>query len=384
VINQPVAIHSFAGFEREFGGLWEESTMSYAVRDFFANGGTVALIVRVGIGVPTTDDYLGNESDKTGLYALERADHFNLLCIPPPTRDTDTDPSVYDAALTYCEKRRAMLIVDPPIQWDQDRRGATGRVVDGLSALGLTGTKLQNAALYFPRVQEADPERDGQTHTFIPCGVVAGIIARVDSRRGVWRAPAGLEATAMGVQGLQIDLTDRENGELTPQGVNCLRSFPETAGPVVWGARTLAGADEQASDWKYIPVCRLALFIEESLFRGTKWVVFEPNDESLWAQIRLIVGAFMQNLFRQGALPGSEGRRRLSRKMRLQNDDAGRLRSRRREHRGRLRAVKAGRVRDYPDSTACRADPELRRQDKWRNSRSIPVASIRTRTSSFG
>ncbi len=99
-------------------------------------------------------------------------------------------------------------------------------------------------------------------------------------------------------------MTDPENGRLNPLGVNCLRSFP-IIGRVVWGARTLRGADVESDEYKYVPVRRLALFIEESLYRGTKWVVFEPNDEPLWAQIRLNVGAFMQNLFRQGAFQGS-------------------------------------------------------------------------------
>ena len=104
-----------------------------------------------------------------------------------------------------------------------------------------------------------------------------------------------------------MKLTDPENGELNPLGINCLRTFPAT-GTVVWGARTLQGADRLASEWKYIPVRRTALYIEESLFRGTQWVVFEPNDEPLWAQIRLNVGAFMQNLFRQGAFQGQTPR----------------------------------------------------------------------------
>jgi phage tail sheath protein FI len=123
----------------------------------------------------------------------------------------------------------------------------------------------------------------------------------------VWKAPAGIDATLRGVVELEVKLTDRENGLLNPTGVNCLRAFPEI-GRVVWGARTLRGADSLASEWKYVPVRRLALFIEESLFRGTKWVVFEPNDEPLWAQIRLNVGAFMQNLFRQGAFQGTSPR----------------------------------------------------------------------------
>jgi phage tail sheath protein FI len=98
-------------------------------------------------------------------------------------------------------------------------------------------------------------------------------------------------------------LTDEENGELNRLGINCLRAFPVT-GPVVWGARTLEGADRFASEWKYIPVRRTALFIEESVYRGTKWVMFEANGEALWSQIRIDAGAFMQNMFRQGAFQG--------------------------------------------------------------------------------
>jgi hypothetical protein len=106
------------------------------------------------------------------------------------------------------------------------------------------------------------------------------------------------------VSELEYTLTDAENGALNPLAINCLRTFP-VFGTVSWGSRTLVGADAQASEWKYIPVRRLALFLEESLFRGTRWVVFEPNDEPLWAQIRLNIGAFMHNLFRQGAFQGT-------------------------------------------------------------------------------
>jgi phage tail sheath protein FI len=129
------------------------------------------------------------------------------------------------------------------------------------------------------------------------------VMAQTDSTRGVWKSPAGIDAGLNGVQGLQVNLTDEENGLLNPLGINCLRTFPVT-GRVIWGARTLRGADQLADEYKYLAVRRTALFIEESLFRGTKWVVFEPNDEPLWAQIRLNVGAFMHNLFRQGAFQG--------------------------------------------------------------------------------
>ena len=143
----------------------------------------------------------------------------------------------------------------------------------------------------------------GQLGVSAPSGTIAGLYARIDSNRGVWKAPAGTEASITGVQGVEYLLNDRENGLLNPLAVNCVRSFPAT-GIVSWGSRTIAGSDQNASEYKYIPVRRTALFIEESLFRGLKWVVFEPNDEPLWAQIRLNVGAFMHNLFRQGAFQG--------------------------------------------------------------------------------
>jgi uncharacterized protein len=138
---------------------------------------------------------------------------------------------------------------------------------------------------------------------FAPSGAIAGVIARTDLQRGVWKAPAGLEATINGVMGLGVKLTDAENGELNPLGVNCLRTMP-AAGTVIWGARTMVGDDRLASQWKYLPVRRLALFIEESLYRGTQWAVFEPNDEPLWSQLRLNLGVFMHDLFRQGAFQG--------------------------------------------------------------------------------
>jgi phage tail sheath protein FI len=169
------------------------------------------------------------------------------------------------------------------------------------------GTTSRNAAIFFPRLRQPDPLHDNQMETFVPCGAAAGVFARTDAQRGVWKAPAGIDATLAGVPQLSVSLTDDENGDLNQLGVNCLRSFP-LIGQVVWGSRTLRGADQFADEYKYIPVRRTALFIEESLFRGTKWVVFEPNDEPLWAQIRLNVGAFMHNLFRQGAFQGQTPR----------------------------------------------------------------------------
>jgi len=193
-----------------------------------------------------------------------------------------------------------MLLVDAPATWGLEQ-AAGGDRDTFVSQFGKDGAR--NAAIYFPRLRMADSAQAGILDDFAPSGVVAGIFARTDTQRGVWKAPAGTDATLGGVRELTTVLTDLENGRLNPLGVNCLRSFP-VIGQVVWGARTLRGADQLADEWKYIPVRRLALFIEESLYRGTQWVVFEPNDEPLWAQIRLNVGAFMQNLFRQGAFQG--------------------------------------------------------------------------------
>ena len=431
-VNEPITINSFGDFERTFGGLWVESRLGYAVRDFFFNGGAQAIIVRLyheenGIiskatldvdglelmaadegvwgnnlrarvekeeedvleeiaeiygvekeelfnltvcdtktgaieqfanvtitdssrrvdlvlkkqsqfvrvktlpedeSVPMShedpaedtdiwedvnastgvtnevaedlrlneDDFPGSGEDKTGIYALEKADLFNILCIPPYDEDDNVDySSLIGKAAKYCEDRRAMLLVDPPSEWYSKK--------DAKDNIKNIGTKSKNAALFFPRLKQPNALRDNQMEEFVPCGAVAGIFARTDVERGVWKAPAGLEATLVGVPQLSVPLTDNENGELNPLGINCLRALP-AVGRVVWGSRTLRGDDRLASEWKYIPIRRLALYIEESLYRGTQWVVFEPNDEPLWSQIRLNIGAFMHTLFRQGAFQG--------------------------------------------------------------------------------
>ena len=237
------------------------------------------------------------------MFALAKADLFNLLCIPPDTRDGDTSAGVYQQAMIYCASRRAMLIVDSPAAWGANKDTAAVTARAHLADLGLTGVEARNAALYFPRVVESDPKLDGQLDTFVPCGIIAGVMARTDTQRGVWKAPAGQDASINGTAGLQANLNDAENGMLNPLAINCLRTFP-AGGRVVWGSRTLRGADQLADEYKYVPVRRTALFLEESLYRGTQWVVFEPNDEPLWAQIRLNIGAFMQTLFRQGAFQG--------------------------------------------------------------------------------
>jgi hypothetical protein len=428
--DDPLRIYSFADYERSFGGLWTDSTMSYAVNQYFQNGGSDAIIVRVhnaaltgsatlppaagtftaaspgawaaqlrvrvdldldpdvvaanpantmfnlnvkdlgtgtieqhrnvsitathprfasavleqasqllrgpsaiaaqpsangapaatatdpfddpsstpvtvganadGSAITATQLYSGANmrTNKQGLYQLEKADLFNLLVIAPYTADTDLAKTDWDAVVSYAQYRRAMVLVDAPSSWATAQAGTASGAIVGVAS------RNENAAMFFPRLNFSDPLRDNRIEPFAPGGAVAGVMARTDASRGVWKSPAGLDATLSGVLSLSVNLNDPENGALNQLGVNCIRNFPNT-GATVWGARTLKGADSIASEWKYLAVRRMALFLEESLYRGTQWVVFEPNDEPLWAQIRLNIGAFMQTLFRQGAFQGA-------------------------------------------------------------------------------
>ncbi|MFN2467005.1 MAG: phage tail sheath family protein [Gaiellaceae bacterium] len=413
-VDEPVLVHSFADYERIFGGLWNESRMSFALRQYFQNGGRDAVIVRVTRGVPTEaatstftftgaggdleleasspgewgdnlqvaldttgvpaaglfnltvvdpppngtdesetlrnlsldpaavsfvtttleqrsrflrvaegstvpasvptpagpvsgtggedgDDVRAEDvmppSGRAGVRALDTVDIFNLLCLPPLSETADVPATSFNDAAAYLREttRRAMLLVDTP-----------SAVLDVVGAIAFKATldADENAALFFPRLRAPNPLKGNLSEEFVASGAVAGVFARTDAERGVWKAPAGTEATIVGTTGLALTLTDAESGQLNPVGINALRTFP-LIGRVIWGSRTLRGADALTDQWKYIPIRRLALFIEETLFRATQWVVFEPNDEPLWGQIRLNVGAFMNGLFRQGAFQGT-------------------------------------------------------------------------------
>jgi phage tail sheath protein FI len=249
--------------------------------------------------LPGASEIQGAEASKTGIWALEDADLFNILCIP---RAAESDLGASDlqaiatAAIAYCDRRRAFYILDIP---------SNVQTTSGMQTFMTQNDTLrdQQAAVYFPRVLIPDPLNNNRLRNVAVSGTIAGIYAQTDANRGVWKAPAGVETRLRNVPQLAYNLTDAENGVLNPLGINCLRNFP-IYGNISWGARTLDGADQQASPWKYISIRRLANFLEESLYRGTTWVVFEPNDEPLWAQIRLNVGAFMQDLFRKGAFQG--------------------------------------------------------------------------------
>lgn len=245
---------------------------------------------------------LGADPVNRGMSELERIapNIFNLLCIPAAAGLSDGSmQAVLASAATLCEDRRAFLLVDIP-----ESVRTIPNMIDWVN--GSIKPQSNHAAVYFPRLLVPDPLRGNDLRSVGPSGTLAGIYARTDGERGVWKAPAGIEAGLRGAS-LPVKLTDLENAALNPIGVNTLRTFP-VYGSVVWGARTLEGSDQQASEWKYVPVRRTALFIEESLYQGLKWVVFEPNDDPLWAAIRLNVGAFMQGLFRQGAFAGKTPR----------------------------------------------------------------------------
>jgi phage tail sheath protein FI len=230
--------------------------------------------------------------------SLDKVDIFNLLVVPGVA-----DAGIWSAAVAFCERKLAFFIMDPPASVASDNSGAAS----GLGTIHTVATgntvprTFPSAALYFPYVKSMDPVT-GDEIELPPSGSVAGVYARTDTRRGVWKAPAGLEASILGTTGV-VDrgrMTDMRQGLLNPLGVNVLRSFPGS-GTVIWGARTVNTAIEQ---WRYVPVRRTALFIEQSLLRNLGWVVFEPNDEPLWSAIRFSIENFMLSLFRQGAFQG--------------------------------------------------------------------------------
>jgi len=274
--DEPVAVSSLATFDREYRGA-RGSSLRRAVRDFYANGGRRALTVRVTDG-------------SAALASLAEHD-WQLLVV---------DPGLVDLAEAHalCLRLRAFLVCD-----------ATG---DGAMPAGLGS----NAATYFPPLA-------GRRGSRTCASAVAGIFARIDAQRGVWTAPAGTEATLNGT--LSRELEPEEIDDLPLRRVNPLRILP-AVGAVVWSARTASDDPE----WKYVPVRRLVLFLERSIQQGLRWAIFEPNDEPVWAQVRLSVDAFLLELWRRGAFVGTKAEEgyfvRCDRSTMTQADiDSGRL-----------------------------------------------------------
>jgi len=230
---------------------------------------------------------------------LDKAPIFNLLLVPGVA-----DNGIWSEALSFCERKLAFLIMDPPPQDSADGYGAFNLPLIGNDITGSLVPKSTNGALYFPYLQSNDPLTPN-TLNLPPGGFVAGIYATTDANRGVWKAPAGIQFPIVNTLGV-VDtgrMTDARQGTLNPLGVDCLRDLTGI-GTVVFGARTLAAQNNAQQQWWYVPVRRMALFLEQTLYRNLTWVVFEPNDEPLWVAIRMSIESFMLSLFHQGAFQG--------------------------------------------------------------------------------
>jgi hypothetical protein len=419
-VDQPVVVTGFAAFQRVFGGLWQPSTLSYAVEQFFENGGDTAVIVRVangarpptltlgagaaelrlaalapgtrehlraavdhdGIGDNETDRFnlvvqrvrgpgselvedqeifrrlsvraesrhylplalgesrlvrllgrppterppvtppahatdivgyatVGNDGDDgapltdydvigsaqagTGLFALRAGPPINMLCIPPLSREQDVGLSTWLVAGRFCRERDALLIVDPPREW-QDASAA----IDGMRAWPF---RADNAVMYFPRLAASDRLR-GRTETFAACGAVAGLLARADAAAAPWSPVAHDEVPLRPGLRPACAVADGERARLAQSGVNVLCSARLAhAGPD--SARTLAAGNAGATDWRHLGPRRLAFFLAQSIGAGTRWMLFERNGPAMWQRARAQVEAFLAGLDAEGAFPAS-------------------------------------------------------------------------------
>ncbi len=306
-LHTPTAVNNWTQFVTQFVGTSVTSTdLSNAVYGFFQNGGSRCYIINVGKGGSLKGDGKG----KQGIDSLEAIDEVAIVAAPGYT-----DLASYNAVLEHCDKMKdRVAILDAPENVeniDQLKTVATGKskkpAAEGEPGGGSSGgggvrppTQDKGfASFYFPWLSTSDPLAPKTEITVPPSGHIAGIYARTDATRGVHKAPAN--EVVRGALDLTYRITPQEQGDLNTLGVNCIRFFP-TQGIRVWGARTLA---DSASEWRYINVRRLFNMIEESIARGTRWVVFEPNDMTLWKAIRRDISAFLTIQWRQGALMGA-------------------------------------------------------------------------------
>jgi phage tail sheath protein FI len=420
-VNQALAVQSFAEFQQHFGGLWQPATLSYAVEQFFENGGREARIVRVvnGAGPPTltlpaggaalqlvalnpgsreylrasvdydgltaaeterfnlvvqrvrtagselvedqeiyrrvsiepacgryvsdvllesrlvrvtgavpgqrpdrsaggpggvaigytlsnpdgddgaplTDyDIIGSAANATGLFALNGAMRFNMLCIPPLARDRDVGLSTLLVAARVCRERHALLLVDPPASWVSAR--------SALEGLRSWPFRSDSAVMYYPRVQAFDRLR-GRVETFGSCAAAAGMIARSDETWPVWAAAESEEAVLRPGLRPAVPVSDADRVRLAQAGVNTLLAVRGGGARSGASPRTLAAGGRGTSDWKYLSARRLALFVAASVEQGTRWVVLEHNGPATWERARAQVESFLDELGAQGAFAGT-------------------------------------------------------------------------------
>jgi phage tail sheath protein FI len=260
------------------GGHWWHFPL--AVKGFFDNGGQRLFVKRINrddLSALSVDDFVA------GIQTLREVDEV-ALCLAPGLWST----KIHDALINLCETNRdCFAILDAP---------------DGLDITGVRSFRQRFntafASLYYPWLEVADPVTSGEVQ-LAPSGHIAGIYARVDLERGVHRGPAN--ETIRGITKIARDVTGVEQAVLNPEGINALRFFPGR-GNLVWGGRTLSSD----SDWKYVNVRRLLIFLEDSIAKGTQWAIFEPNNERLWTNVRQTVADFLSNLWRQGVFSGNK------------------------------------------------------------------------------
>ena len=417
-VNRPIAIASFAHFQQVFGGLWQPSPLSYAAEQFFEQGGTNAVVVRVANGGapptitlpcgsealilqalsigtreflraavdydnveanetdrfnlvlqrvrapdserieeqetfrrvsvdrgtnrfvghvlmdsslarvlgeapavrpdptflpgsrsqgggyrhsnldgddggPLSDyDLIGSATDSKGLFALAGIENLGFVYIPPLTRTTDVGASTLLVAAKFCRERRAVLIVDPPIEWSNVEAAVRGARNFDFSS--------DQAVMFFPRIVVHDRLR-GRAEIFANGGVVAGMLSRIDAYKPVWalRQPEPDYVPRGGVR-LAVVLTEAERWRLAANGVNGLQAA-KSAGPVRLLTRTLAGVAHVAADWGYLAPRRFALFIVDAIERGTRWVVWSTPGPTIWRRVVRQVNSFMSDLVAQGS-----------------------------------------------------------------------------------
>jgi phage tail sheath protein FI len=286
------AVDSFADFEHLFGGLVHGSDSSYQVLQFFQNGGRAAQVIRAAPGTP-------GDLAAALRASLSAAAPFPVVCIPPTASLSDAEAlPLVAAAQEQCKRHRSFLVIDVP---PSTRIPTPAAMVSWWKSHSAYLSRPEGcAAIYYPRLTIADPLEANRPREIGASGAVAGIYARTDIAHGVWKQPAGEEATVQCATPV-CRLTDVDLGALTPLRINSIREVPG-AGLVVWGAKTVASH----SEWKYVNIRRLAFFIESSIDAGLKWAAFEPNGSRLRAKILSEVAAFLDSLWRQGGLLGNK------------------------------------------------------------------------------
>ncbi len=313
-VNKPVFITNWSQFVNTFGDFRDSEYLAHAVYGFFNNGGSRCFVTNVGsLGAapaagakpeekkegaaaappkPSQADltklrnmFIGEDKGpgkRTGLKTFDDVDEINLVCAPGIS-----DPAIVDAILTHCEVRKdRFAILDSP------------EVIEDGGVEKLPKPRdSKYGAYYFPWIEVYDPEKG---NIFVPpSGHMAGIYARTDAERGVHKAPAN--EIVRGALGLRYNVSRGEQDILNPKGINCIRDFSRRGrGIRVWGARTVSSD----ASWRYINVRRLFIMIEQSIEIGTQWVVFEPNDQTLWKKITRDIRAFLYRIWRTGALFG--------------------------------------------------------------------------------